>query len=126
MNPSETGQTGEAESLFQTLMFGGEYGQSGAAKVGNAVRRRPSPSQGRGLEVLGHAIEYLVDSRMRRGVAATAAELEAERRLMDLSRAVFAECPEVAPVRDAGRSIIPALLQLWMLGAAWLLWAARS
>ena len=28
------------------------------------IRRRPTMQQGRALEILGHAIEYLIDSRM--------------------------------------------------------------
>ena len=126
MNPSGQIEAGEAEGLFQCMILAGEPSRRGA-RVDNAVRRRPSPSQGRGLEALGHAIEYLVDSRMRRGVAATAADLEAEQRLMDLSRAVFAECREVVPpARAGGDWIVPALVQLWLIGAAWLLWVARG
>ncbi len=64
------------------------------------VRRRGSAEQGRALEILGHAVEYLVDSRMRfNDPLAAAGEREAIELLMRLNRAVFAECPEVVPLR---------------------------
>ncbi len=62
------------------------------------VRRRGSSEQGRALETLGHAVEYLVDSRMRCGNPHTAAgERDAIEILMRLNRAVFSECPEIVP-----------------------------
>lgn len=63
------------------------------------VRRRGSAEQGRALETLGHAVEYLVDSRLRFGdPQAAAGERDAIEILMRLNRAVFSECPEVVPV----------------------------
>ncbi len=63
------------------------------------VRRRGSSEQGRALETLGHAVEYLVDSRMRfNDPQAAAGERDAIELLMRLNRAVFAECPEVVPL----------------------------
>ncbi len=63
------------------------------------VRRRGSAEQGRALETLGHAVEYLVDSRMRfNDPQASAGEREAIELLMRLNRAVFSECPEVVPL----------------------------
>jgi len=62
------------------------------------IRRRPTMSQGRALETLGHAIEYLVDSRMHRDQGLSSqADGEAEQVIMRLNRAVFAECAEVVP-----------------------------
>ena len=53
--------------------------------------------QGQSLEMLGHAIEYLVDSRMHRDCGLSSlADSEAQQILMRLSREVFAECAEVA------------------------------
>jgi hypothetical protein len=64
------------------------------------IRRRPTMTQGRGLEVLGHAIEYLVDSQLYRNAGATSkSDVEASQILMRLSRQVFAECREVVPAR---------------------------
>jgi hypothetical protein len=66
---------------------------------GYYVRRRPDPRQGRALEKLGHAIEYLVDSRMAwKDRQTTRADAEAVDILMGLSRCVFSECEEIVPV----------------------------
>jgi hypothetical protein len=60
--------------------------------------RRASQMQGRALEILGHAVEYLVDSRMFMiDQPSTRADAEAVQLLMLLSRHVFAECAEVTP-----------------------------
>ncbi len=59
-----------------------------------AVSRRPSREQGRALEQLGHAVEYLIDSRMfLTGIAYTRAEEQALQVLMAASREVFESCP---------------------------------
>ena len=64
------------------------------------LRRRPSPQQGRGLEFLGHAIEYLIDSELHAaGPEASPAADHAVQILMRLSREVFSECREIVPVR---------------------------
>ena len=64
------------------------------------VRRRGSLAQGRALETIGHAVEYLMDSAIflpgRSEVESNQAAIQI---LMRLSRAVFEECPEVLPVR---------------------------
>ena len=60
------------------------------------TRRRTSPKQGRALEALGHAIEYLVDSRMC-DAHESPADVEAVRLLMLCSREVFSECAVVQP-----------------------------
>jgi len=67
---------------------------------GEVILRRGSVAQGRALEMLGHAVEYLVDSRMfHGGEQIQRDEQEALQILMRLSRAVFAECPEVISLR---------------------------
>ncbi len=72
---------------------------SGSA-LPRSARRRASVEQGRALEVLGHAVEYLVDSRMfMLGEHNRAAETEGVQILMRQSRTVFAECREVVPLR---------------------------
>ena len=73
------------------------------------VRRRPNQYQGRALEKLGHAVEYLVDSRMVLiDEPSTRADAEALDILMQLSRCVFSECEEIVPM---GRR-----LRAWMTG----------
>jgi hypothetical protein len=69
------------------------------------LRRRGNREQGRALEAIGHALEYLIDSRMfLNRPAPRAAEAEAIQILMRASRAVFAECAEVVPVTGRIRS----------------------
>lgn len=60
------------------------------------LRRRPSPEQGKGLEILGHAIDYLLDSYGM--TIPRTAEMEAAQLLMDKSIEIFKECPEIVPL----------------------------
>ncbi|WP_047487336.1 hypothetical protein [Terriglobus sp. TAA 43] len=60
----------------------------------SSPQRKPTLSQGRALETLGHAIEYLVDSRLYE-TWDSPADAEAVHTLMACSRAVFADCEEV-------------------------------
>ncbi len=62
----------------------------------NPIRRRTSPEQGRALEVLGHAIEYLVDSRLFE-TWESPADAQAVQTLMSCSRQVFAACEDLSP-----------------------------
>ena len=55
------------------------------------VRRRTSPEQGRALEVLGHAIEYLVDSRLSE-TWESPADAQAVQLLMSRSTEIFSAC----------------------------------
>lgn len=72
--------------------------------AGSLIRRRGSLAQGRALEGLGHAVEYLVDSRLfHTGEHNQRDENEAIQTLMRLSRAVFSECPEVVPLSQRVR-----------------------
>ena len=70
-----------------------------------APARRPNYRQGQALEALGHAVEYLIDSRLYLGASGDQAQLscEADHReaihlLMRLSREVFLECAQVVPL----------------------------
>ncbi len=73
-----------------------EIASKASATPARPVRRRGSLQQGRALEALGHAVEYLVDSRMFLVQQTDSkADQEALRILMRLSREVFMECPEV-------------------------------
>lgn len=67
---------------------------------GSSVRRQGNVEQGKALEVLGHAVEYLVDSQMfRSGAIDTQDDSEATSILMRLSREVFNECTLSAPMK---------------------------
>lgn len=76
-----------------------------------AVIRRPSPTQGRALEILGHAIEYLMDSYIlfasQDGGPGDQKAIEILKRL---SLEVFNECPEVVPFRIRLRNWLYYLL----------------
>lgn len=68
------------------------------------LRRRPNPEQGRALEILGHAIEYLMDSELHATDKAFSPDItEAAQTLMHQSRRVFADCDEVVPFRESLR-----------------------
>ena len=65
-----------------------------------ASGRRGTQDQGRALEALGHAVEYLIDTRMFDfGENNIRDEQEAVQILMRMSRTVFAECLEVVSTR---------------------------
>lgn len=71
------------------------------------TRRHATPEQGRALEILGHAVEYLVDSRLFLiDQPASSADHDATRLLMQSSRNLFSECAEVVPIADR--------IRLWM------------
>jgi hypothetical protein len=64
------------------------------------VRRRPTMQQGMALERLGHAIEYLVDSRMFLvNEPQNVTETNAVRILSRASREVFATCAVIVPLQ---------------------------
>ena len=65
-----------------------------------AVARRPGREQGMALEVIGHAVEYLIDSRMfLTETPYNKAEQEAVQMLMTASRLVFEDCAPIIPLR---------------------------
>lgn len=78
-----------------------EQAQAEAVKTAApAIRRRGNLQQGYALEKLGHAVEYLVDSRLfAQSEKEAKSDQEAIQLLMRMSRAVFLECPEVVPMR---------------------------
>ena len=74
------------------------------------TRRRGNAAQGRALETLGHAIEYLTDSRIHlvrkhADNARQLAEGDAASILMQASSAVFLSCPQVVSLWDRLRSL---------------------
>ena len=76
--------------------------QNRSPKVTRAmpVRRRANMQQGRALETLAHAIEYLVDSRLFLvNEPARRADSEAIQLLARLGHEVFATCAEVIPIQ---------------------------
>jgi len=71
--------------------------------------RRPSPQQGQALELLGHAIEYLVDENLHRG-RGEAYDSDAVQILISLNRAIFSECQVVVPFGNRLKSWINSRL----------------
>ena len=80
------------------------------ASPSRAARRRPTESQGRGLEILGHAIEYLVDSRQFEADSLfLITEKQAIATLAHASRSLYQECAVIVPMRQRFAS--------WIVGA---------
>jgi hypothetical protein len=97
-----------AQQDLATSSLGDSRCQTGRA----FVRRRPTPAQGRSLELLGHAIEYLIDSDLNEAHSASCAPVsEASQLLMRLSREVFAECQEIVPFWERVRRRASRLVQ---------------
>jgi hypothetical protein len=65
--------------------------------AGRERRRLIPPEAGRGLEILGHAIDYLMDEYPRHGGRFDIGddELQAAEILMALNREIFFSCPVV-------------------------------
>jgi hypothetical protein len=78
------------------------------AQIRSNRRRRITPQAGHALEILGHAIEYLTDEYVQRGVEISSRnpQLEAVQLLMGLNRQVYFECPEVPTVRERIHSML--------------------
>ncbi len=78
-----------------------------------ARRRRISPINGRALEILGHAIEYLTDEYALTAIQVGTLDtrdprIEAIQMLMGVNRQIYYACPEIEPaLRRIAR---------WMLG----------
>lgn len=69
----------------------------GTSGAGPQRKRRITPQAGRGLEILGHAIEYLVDDHLDRNGTFTMddGELTAVEMLMAANREIYFSCPVV-------------------------------
>jgi hypothetical protein len=62
---------------------------------------------GRGLEILGHAIEYLADEYVHEGkqLCAHDPQVEAIQLLMAINRELYYECPVLPTFRERLRSV---------------------
>jgi hypothetical protein len=71
-------------------------------------RRRISPRAGRALEILGHAIDYLVDENVHRADSRSMeiGQMEAVQLLMKINRQIYFECPEVPSMSERRRSLL--------------------
>jgi hypothetical protein len=78
-----------------------------AAAAGSA-RRCISPEAGRALEILGHAIEYLIDEYVNEGGSFSPSDpqVQAVHLLMALNRQVYFACPVVPGFGERVRSFL--------------------
>ena len=76
------------------------------------IRRRPSTEQGRGLEKLGHAIEYLTDMNAHPGTPESASRFEAYQILSTASMTIFEQCAPVVSFSEKLRKHIAHVLRL--------------
>ncbi|MDE3189036.1 MAG: hypothetical protein KGM96_16115 [Acidobacteriota bacterium] len=96
-----------AASVTPELPIGHSISIDPAIAAG-AKRRRISSEAGHALEILGHAIEYLVDEYLHDGgcFVANDPQLQAVLVLMELNRQVYFECPEVPSLRERLHSFL--------------------
>ncbi|SEB37811.1 hypothetical protein [Terriglobus roseus] len=80
------------------------------------IRRRTTPTQGRALEILGHAVEYLADSRLYEQIE-NPSDGAAIRTLMSCSRKVFAECELIQSWHQRAQLALMHLLNLPVTGS---------
>jgi hypothetical protein len=77
-------------------------------------RRRISPEAGRALEILGHAIDYLIDENVYAadsrskpiGRSGQLGQMGAVQMLMQINRQIYLECPEVPSVWERWRALL--------------------
>lgn len=83
------------------------------AIVADAKRRRISSEAGRALEILGHAIEYLIDQYTHEGGSFSADDprVQAVLMLMAVNRQVYFECPEAPTFQQRLRSFLGRCLR---------------
>ena len=72
------------------------------------IHRRISPQTGHALELLGHAIDYLIDECEADGSAMDAASgrTKAVGVLMAINRQIYFGCPEVSTLGEGWRSFL--------------------
>jgi hypothetical protein len=77
-----------------------------------SARRRIDPRAGHALEILGHAIDYLIDEYRHEGmpISSCKAQEEAVKMLMALNRQVYFECPFVPTLSERCYSFLQAHL----------------
>lgn len=70
--------------------------------------RRITPEAGHALEILGHAVEYLIDESMNEVPASflRREQLDAIQILIALNHQVYFECPEVPSLGERCRALL--------------------
>lgn len=71
-------------------------------------KRRINPAAGRALELLGHAIDYLIDMHVHEGslIVWEKGHLEAIEILKALNRQIYEECPVVPTIEERLRGLL--------------------
>lgn len=79
-----------------------------ASSIRPTRRRRISPQAGQALEILGHAIDYLIDEYVYSGGTFTQrdSQIEAIHLLVTLNRQVYFECPKVPTLMERFRALL--------------------
>jgi hypothetical protein len=97
-------RTGETmyHSLLEISQAGLVTGLSSAVELRPFVRRQLSPEEGRALEILGHAIEYLADeycadAQPKGRLGNADPRIEAIQMLKALNRSIYYSSAEVEP-----------------------------
>lgn len=110
-----TATTANPTATNPTANFGVEVSAPVAFLRSNALRRRRiSREAGRALEILGHAIDYLIDENVYGADARSIpigrleqmGQMEAVQLLMQINRRIYLECPEVPSVWERWRSLL--------------------
>jgi hypothetical protein len=71
-------------------------------------KRRINPAAGRALEILGHAIEYLIDMHVHEGslIVWEKGHFDAIEILKTLNRQIYEECPVVPTIEQRLRGLL--------------------
>lgn len=101
-------------SLLEISQAGLVTGLCSAVELRPFVRRQLSPEEGRALEILGHAIEYLADeycadAQPKGRLGNADPRIEAIQTLKALNRAIYYSSAEVEPVFSR--------MKRWVLGS---------
>jgi hypothetical protein len=85
---------------------------AGSPRDSARVRRRITPEAGRGLEKLGHAVEYLTDEFVNDGcrVVEDRARLHAIQLLSSLNRQIYLSCGIEPTLRERVHGLLRRLL----------------
>ncbi len=86
---------------------------SDPAAVADSRRRRISSEAGHALEILGHAIEYLIDQYTHEGGSFSANDprVQAVLMLMAVNRQVYFDCPEAPSFQQRLRLFLERCLR---------------
>lgn len=90
---------------MKPVRIGSRVAGIGSARVCNRTRQI-TPAAGHALEILGHAIEYLVDEYLHdtKVLTSTDPQVAAIQLLMSLNRQIYLECPLAATFGERVRA----------------------